>query len=75
MPSLSKTDGGEKTPSTTDALNDADAPGRDKGGARHARAHEDESTWKAVAVLVSIGVATMIGGGVFYALGEVRPRL
>ena len=56
MTALSKTDGGERTPSTTEALNDADAPGRDKGGARHARAHEDESTWKAVAVLASIGV-------------------
>merc|ERR1740130_633890 len=47
-----------KTPSTADALNDADdAPSKEKSvGARPARAHEDESTWKAVAVLVSIGM-------------------
>ena len=54
--SISNTHGGVRTPSTADALNDADAPGRDTGGARHASAHEDESTWKAVAVLASIGV-------------------
>ena len=50
------------TPSTSDAMNDADvtvddAPRKEKSvGARPARAHEDESTWKAVAVLVSIGM-------------------
>ena len=54
--SLTTTSRGAKTPSTADALNDADnAPGKDSG-ARHTTVHEDESTWKAVAVLVSIGV-------------------
>lgn len=51
-----------KTPSTADALNDADVTvdntsGKEKrGGARHAMVHEDVSTWKAVAVLVTVGV-------------------
>jgi hypothetical protein len=45
------------TPSTADALNDTDgAPCKERRGARHVTVHEDESTWKAVAVLVSIGV-------------------